>query len=136
MAALGRIGDVSLFSSNLQKPSIDIVSWCFYTIAVLNVGTSCQMSFLSKYSSGCEEFEHLQTWPYKGSQHLSVVASMNGGNVLASFVIMLQGWLHELGEYGSYKWTSMCSKQLCTFPTIPGFLNNINYLVQNLQTTE
>ncbi|XP_067930115.1 sedoheptulokinase-like [Watersipora subatra] len=62
--------------------------------AVLNLGTSCQLSFLS--SSKVDEGKHLQRWPFKADNFISVLASMNGGNVLSTFVKMLHGWMSEL----------------------------------------
>ena len=64
---------------------------------VLNFGTSCQLSYLS--DCAIEGSSHALIWPYKGDKHLSVYASMNGGNVLSCFVTMLKGWMRDLGEY-------------------------------------
>ncbi|XP_067120605.1 sedoheptulokinase-like [Centruroides vittatus] len=70
------------------------------TDAVLNISTSAQLSFikpedfqptLSQSSSAIEYF------PYFNGRYLAVAASLNGGNVLAVFVRMLQQWTHELG---------------------------------------
>eukprot|EP00117_Sycon_ciliatum_P018272 scpid82785/ scgid16947/ Sedoheptulokinase; Carbohydrate kinase-like protein len=38
----------------------------------------------------------LESWPYFFDQRLAVAASLNGGNVLMSFVEMLQAWVAEL----------------------------------------
>lgn len=38
----------------------------------------------------------LECWPYFFNQRLAVAASLNGGNVLMSFVEMLQAWVAEL----------------------------------------
>lgn len=40
-------------------------------------------------------------FPYFESTYLAVAASLNGGNVLASFVEMLTSWMRELGLYSS-----------------------------------
>lgn len=39
----------------------------------------------------------IQYYPYFHNQYLAVAASLNGGNVLATFVKMLQQWTMELG---------------------------------------
>ena len=36
--------------------------------------------------------------PYFDGKYLAVAAALNGGNVLASFVAMLQQWALELGS--------------------------------------
>lgn len=40
-------------------------------------------------------------FPYFDSTYLAVAASLNGGNVLATFVEMLTSWMRELGLYSS-----------------------------------
>lgn len=40
----------------------------------------------------------VEYYPYFGGRYLAVAASLNGGNVLAAFVRMLQQWTHELGD--------------------------------------
>ncbi|XP_072944814.1 sedoheptulokinase-like [Epargyreus clarus] len=64
--------------------------------AVLNISTSAQLAFVvDKISNlGCNTIEHL---PYFDNEYLVVAASLNGGNVLATFVKMLQQWMLELG---------------------------------------
>jgi len=69
----------------------------YTSILVLNIGTSCQLSFLPSSKSFMES-THIQSWPYKATKPLCVVASMNGGNALASFTRMLKSWLQELGR--------------------------------------
>ncbi|KAM6465117.1 sedoheptulokinase [Liasis olivaceus] len=39
----------------------------------------------------------LAYFPYFDNQYLAVAASLNGGNVMATFVNMLVGWMAELG---------------------------------------
>lgn len=63
---------------------------------VLNMGTSCQLSFIANTDSTSH---HLQRWPYKAGADLLVAASMNGGNVLTHFVGTLKSWMTELGKY-------------------------------------
>lgn len=64
--------------------------------AVLNISTSAQLAFVVNSISdlGCNTVEHL---PYFNNSYLVVAASLNGGNVLATFVKMLQQWMLEFG---------------------------------------
>uniref|UniRef100_UPI00358DF2A7 sedoheptulokinase isoform X1 n=1 Tax=Myxine glutinosa TaxID=7769 RepID=UPI00358DF2A7 len=79
--------------------------------AVLNIGTSAQLSFLmfpefelSKFSSTvcCDPADSIapppmQYLPYFGGRYLAVAAALNGGNAFSTFVKMLRGWIAELG---------------------------------------
>ncbi|XP_050348157.1 sedoheptulokinase-like [Nymphalis io] len=64
--------------------------------AVLNISTSAQLAIVVDEISdlGCKTIEHL---PYFNNTYLVVAASLNGGNVLATFVKMLQQWMIEFG---------------------------------------
>lgn len=64
--------------------------------AVLNISTSAQLGFVVDSISDmrCATIEHL---PYFNNTYLVVAASLNGGNVLATFVKMLQQWMLEFG---------------------------------------
>lgn len=64
--------------------------------AVLNISTSAQLAFVVNNITdlGCNTVEHL---PYFNNTYLVVAASLNGGNVLATFVKMLQQWMLEFG---------------------------------------
>ncbi|CAG4960082.1 unnamed protein product [Parnassius apollo] len=64
--------------------------------AVLNISTSAQLAFVVKNIEDleCKTVEHL---PYFNNSYLVVAASLNGGNVLATFVKMLQQWMLEFG---------------------------------------
>ncbi|XP_050677053.1 sedoheptulokinase-like [Leptidea sinapis] len=64
--------------------------------AVLNISTSAQLAFIVDQISNvkCNTVEHL---PYFHNTYLLVAASLNGGNVLATFVKMLQQWMLEFG---------------------------------------
>lgn len=64
--------------------------------AVLNISTSAQLAFVVNNIKdlGCATVEHL---PYFNNTYLVVAASLNGGNVLATFVKMLQQWMLEFG---------------------------------------
>ncbi|CAG9788839.1 unnamed protein product [Diatraea saccharalis] len=64
--------------------------------AVLNISTSAQLAIVVKDISdlGYSTIEHL---PYFNNNYLVAAASLNGGNVLATFVKMLQQWMLEFG---------------------------------------
>ncbi|CAB3230745.1 unnamed protein product [Arctia plantaginis] len=64
--------------------------------AVLNISTSAQLAFVVSSISDleCKTIEHL---PYFDNTYLVVAASLNGGNVLATFVKMIQQWMLDLG---------------------------------------
>ncbi|KAK8788245.1 hypothetical protein V5799_021979 [Amblyomma americanum] len=70
-------------------------------LLLLNMSTSAQLSFLLEPSfvppAGAEAGSALEAFPYFGGRYLAVAASLNGGNVLAIFVRMLQQWMHQLG---------------------------------------
>lgn len=67
----------------------------------MNLSTSAQLSYLLP-----EDFKPppsiptspVEYFPYFKGRYLAVAASLNGGNVLAAFVKMLQQWTHELGK--------------------------------------
>ena len=42
-------------------------------------------------------------FPYFDRTYLAVAASLNGGNVLATFVRMLVQWMADLGEAGPFR---------------------------------
>ncbi|XP_029467201.1 sedoheptulokinase [Rhinatrema bivittatum] len=71
------------------------------TDAVLNISTSAQLTF--SMPSGFEPPETpnhrsaLAYFPYFDGNYLAVAASLNGGNVVATFVRMLTQWIAELG---------------------------------------
>ena len=66
------------------------------------MSTSCQLAF----SMGKEELVPLsadskcpvQYFPYFEDSYLAIAASLNGGNVLAHFVTMLQDWMSCFGK--------------------------------------
>jgi sedoheptulokinase len=62
--------------------------------AVMNISTSAQIAFIAKDISVLNS-NTIQYVPYFDNSHLVVAASLNGGNVLAAFVKMLQQWLLE-----------------------------------------
>ena len=69
--------------------------------AVLNISTSAQLAFVAEnYQLVIDEKpkpQPVQYYPYFDDKYLAVAASLNGGNVLAAFVRMLQQWTMELG---------------------------------------
>ncbi|KAM9384952.1 sedoheptulokinase [Pholidichthys leucotaenia] len=71
------------------------------TDAVLNVSTSAQLTFAMpddfKPSDSPQPDSSISYFPYFDSSYLAVAASLNGGNVLATFVKMLMSWMRELG---------------------------------------
>ncbi|XP_061596946.1 sedoheptulokinase [Cololabis saira] len=71
------------------------------TDAVLNISTSAQLTFAMpagfKPPDCPEHTSSISYFPYFQSSYLAVAASLNGGNVLATFVDMLTSWMRELG---------------------------------------
>ncbi|XP_054873183.1 sedoheptulokinase [Amphiprion ocellaris] len=71
------------------------------TDAVLNISTSAQLTFTMptdfKPPDSPEPSSSIAYFPYFDSLYLAVAASLNGGNVLATFVEMLTAWMRELG---------------------------------------
>ncbi|KAL8199037.1 UNVERIFIED_CONTAM: hypothetical protein K2H54_032432 [Gekko kuhli] len=71
------------------------------TDAVLNIGTSAQLTILAPFGFHPGESPDPRSpvthVPYFDSRYLAVAASLNGGNVLATFVDMLVEWIAELG---------------------------------------
>ncbi|GJQ85007.1 hypothetical protein Trydic_g3669 [Trypoxylus dichotomus] len=69
--------------------------------AVLNISTSAQMAFVAQdFEPTVDEAptpKPIEYYPFFHNQYLAVAASLNGGNVLATFVRMLQQWTMELG---------------------------------------
>ncbi|KAJ8342892.1 hypothetical protein SKAU_G00328200 [Synaphobranchus kaupii] len=71
------------------------------TSAVLNISTSAQLSFAMpdgfKPPATPEAYSPVSYFPYFDGSYLAVAASLNGGNVMATFVEMLSVWMKELG---------------------------------------
>lgn len=66
--------------------------------AVLNVSTSAQLSYPCSLSESVDRSNvTVEYRPFTMKERLAVAASLNGGNVLAKFVSLLQGWVSELG---------------------------------------
>ncbi|XP_071316719.1 sedoheptulokinase [Trachinotus anak] len=70
------------------------------TDAVLNISTSAQLTFAMPAGFKPQDSPHpassISYSPYFDSLYLAVAASLNGGNVLATFVEMLAAWMKEL----------------------------------------
>ncbi|KAG0412709.1 hypothetical protein HPB47_010154 [Ixodes persulcatus] len=56
------------------------------------------VSSLPKWERSSSLGPTVEHFPYFDGRYLAVAASLNGGNVLAAFVRVLQQWTHELGE--------------------------------------
>ncbi|XP_072230600.1 sedoheptulokinase isoform X2 [Leuresthes tenuis] len=71
------------------------------TDAVLNISTSAQLTFAMpgdfKPPDSPQPALPISYFPYFDSSYLAVAASLNGGNVLATFVETLTTWMRELG---------------------------------------
>ncbi|XP_070839219.1 sedoheptulokinase [Chaetodon trifascialis] len=71
------------------------------TDAVLNISTSAQLTFAMpadfKPPDSPQPASSISYFPYFEDSYLAVAASLNGGNVLATFVEMLTAWMKELG---------------------------------------
>ncbi|XP_074528494.1 sedoheptulokinase [Halichoeres trimaculatus] len=71
------------------------------TDAVLNISTSAQLTFAMpadfKPPDSPQPASSVTYFPYFNGSYLAVAASLNGGNVLATFVKMLRTWMKELG---------------------------------------
>lgn len=71
--------------------------------AVLNISTSAQLTFAMPADfqppDSPEPASSISYFPYFDNSYLAVAASLNGGNVLATFVEMLSTWMKELGTY-------------------------------------
>lgn len=72
-------------------------------LSVLNISTSAQLTFAMPADFKPPDSPHphssISYFPYFDSSYLAVAASLNGGNVLATFVEMLTGWMKELSKY-------------------------------------
>ncbi|XP_061154664.1 sedoheptulokinase isoform X2 [Syngnathus typhle] len=103
------------------------------TDAVLNISTSAQLTFAMPADfkpPDCPQPESsIAFFPYFDSSYLAVAAALNGGNVLATFVDMLTGWMKELGvelsEQSLYEKMISCalnqeSSDLAVRPTVLG----------------
>ncbi|KAF7206642.1 sedoheptulokinase [Nothobranchius furzeri] len=71
------------------------------TDAVLNISTSAQLTFSMPAdftpSDSAKLEPSISYFPYFNASYLAVAATLNGGNVLATFVETLTSWMGELG---------------------------------------
>ncbi|XP_041947104.1 sedoheptulokinase isoform X2 [Alosa sapidissima] len=71
------------------------------TDAVLNISTSAQLTFAmpAGFAPDCvpDALSPIAYFPYFSGSYLAVAASLNGGNVMATFVGMLTSWIKDLG---------------------------------------
>ncbi|KAL1132231.1 hypothetical protein AAG570_010188 [Ranatra chinensis] len=67
--------------------------------AVMNISTSAQLAFIASSfdPENINEHSEVEFLPYFEGKYLAVAAALNGGNVLATFISMLQQWTLELG---------------------------------------
>ncbi|XP_070591526.1 sedoheptulokinase [Erythrolamprus reginae] len=69
--------------------------------AVLNIGTSAQLAVPMppefRPLEAPDPNSPVQYFPYFDNRYLAVAASLNGGNLMATFVKMVAGWMAELG---------------------------------------
>ncbi|XP_056314190.1 sedoheptulokinase [Danio aesculapii] len=69
--------------------------------AVLNMSTSAQLTFRMPAeftpTSSPDPLSPIAYFPYFDGSYLAVAASLNGGNVMATFVRMLDSWMKEFG---------------------------------------
>ncbi|XP_069556790.1 sedoheptulokinase [Brachyistius frenatus] len=107
------------------------------TDAVLNISTSAQLTFAMPADfrpPDCPQpASSISYVPYFDDSYLAVAASLNGGNVLATFVETLTSWMKELGaelsDSGLYEKLIHCAlkqetSDLTVSPTILGERHN------------
>lgn len=83
---------------DMQCSVLSILSCETVPTAVLNISTSAQLSFqMPADFIPPSTLSSIEYFPYFSNRYLAVAASLNGGNVMASFVRMLQSWLQDLG---------------------------------------
>ncbi|KAG9339773.1 hypothetical protein JZ751_022439 [Albula glossodonta] len=86
---------------NLDMAELLRVAWDPCTHPLLNISTSAQLSFAMPDSfqppKTPASSSPISYFPYFNGSYLAVAASLNGGNVMATFVEMLTGWMKELG---------------------------------------
>ncbi len=69
---------------------------------VLNMSTSAQLAFSMPAEftppNSPDPLSPVAYFPYLHGSYLAVAASLNGGNVMATFVRMLDSWMKEFGK--------------------------------------
>lgn len=102
---------------------------CFFLLlhTVLNISTSAQLTHAMpadfKPPDSPQPASSISYFPYFEGAYLAVAASLNGGNVLATFVEMLAAWMKDLGvffclvivvqESGNTCWSTVFVVPLC-----------------------
>lgn len=75
--------------------------WFLSDVTVLNISTSAQLTYAMpadfRPPDSPQPASSISYFPYFKGSYLAVAASLNGGNVLATFVEMLGAWMKELG---------------------------------------
>lgn len=88
--------------SVILDPSFDKTLYLSLDSTVLNISTSAQLTFAMpadfRPPDSPQSASSISYFPYFDSSYLAVAASLNGGNVLSTFVDMLTGWMKELGR--------------------------------------
>ena len=80
-----------------------VIYYNFYicVFSVINISTSCQLAFPVRNEEllplTADTKCPVQYFPYFEDSYLAIAASLNGGNVLASFVFMLKRWMKCFG---------------------------------------
>lgn len=96
LSSVSLVSEVSSYSTYVSLTLI---------FAVLNISTSAQLSFAMpanfKPPDSPQPASSVSYFPYFGDSYLAVAASLNGGNVMATFVGMLTSWMKELGRHFS-----------------------------------
>ena len=88
---------------NHQKVlSYNNIITCSDLFSAINVGTSCQFTFLLPEgfipsADSIDKSTPVKYVPFFAGRYLWETASLNGGNVLAAFVNMLRDWFREFG---------------------------------------
>lgn len=86
---------------SVSSHSLDNCLYPFSNFLVLNISTSAQLTYAMpadfKPPDSPQPASSISFFPYFDSSYLAVAASLNGGNVLATFVEMLTAWMKELG---------------------------------------
>lgn len=71
------------------------------SFTVLNISTSAQLTYAMPADFKPPDFPQpassISYFPYFEDSYLAVAASLNGGNVLASFVEILKLWMKDIG---------------------------------------
>lgn len=72
-----------------------------FHFTVLNISTSAQLTYAMPADfqppDSPQPASAISYFPYFDDSYLAVAASLNGGNVLATFVEMLKLWMKEFG---------------------------------------